>query len=148
MGDLVAERVELARHGRNPFVICRMPSGWLVMGDNQPLPGYCILLSDPVVESLNALDEVGRTNYSLDAIRAGDALLEVTGAHRINYETWGNAEPSLHTHIMPRYRSEPEDKRRLPVCMAYDWSRARRFNSEVDGPFIQKMRGILVSSST
>ena len=56
----------MARKGRNPYVICRMPSGWLVIGDVQPLPGYCVLLADPVVESPNALDEVQRGRYSLD----------------------------------------------------------------------------------
>jgi hypothetical protein len=28
-----------------------MRSGWLVIGDVQPLPGYCLLLADPVVEA-------------------------------------------------------------------------------------------------
>ena len=39
----------------------------------------------------------------------GDALLEVTGAFRINYEILGNLEPALHAHIIPRYLNEPED---------------------------------------
>ena len=60
-----------------------MKSGWLVIGDVQPLPGYCVLLADPVVESLNALDRAQRTQYSLDAISAGDAVLAVTDAYRI-----------------------------------------------------------------
>lgn len=45
----------MARAGTNPYVICRMRSGWLVIGDVQPLPGYCLLLADPVVPSLNDL---------------------------------------------------------------------------------------------
>jgi diadenosine tetraphosphate (Ap4A) HIT family hydrolase len=45
----------------------------------------------------------------------GDALLKALDAYRINYETWGNLDQTLHTHITPRYLSEPEDKRILPV---------------------------------
>ena len=52
----IAERVALARGGRNPYVIARLPSGWAVMGDVQFLPGYCLLLADPVVPSIN--DEI------------------------------------------------------------------------------------------
>ena len=36
---LITERVELARAGRNDKVVCRMPSGWLVMGDVQMVTG-------------------------------------------------------------------------------------------------------------
>jgi diadenosine tetraphosphate (Ap4A) HIT family hydrolase len=38
----------------------------------------------------------------------GDALLEVTGVFRINYGIMGNSDPCLHTHIVPRYLTEPE----------------------------------------
>ena len=133
----------MARKGRNPYVIARLKSGWLVIGDVQPLPGYCLLLADPVVESLNALVTAQRIQYSLDTILIGDAVLASTGALRINYETLGNAEPALHTHIVPRYRSEPELKRRKPPFSVYDWTTARKFDPILDEPFIAKMRQFL-----
>lgn len=120
-----------------------MRSGWLVIGDVQPLPGYCLLLADPVAESLNALNEDQRSTYCLDTIRIGDALLAATSAYRINYETWGNAEPALHTHIVPRYHAEPEDKRRRPAMMSYAWATARRFDPELDGAFVEAVRRLL-----
>lgn len=143
MANLIEQRVELARRGQNRFVICRMESGWLVVGDVQPLPGYCVLLADPVVESINALDVPRRTQYSLDAIRAGDAVLAATDACRINYETLCNAEPALHTHIIPRYLTEPEEKRRRVAWNAYDWATSRRFDPVVDGPFVDRVREYL-----
>jgi len=140
LANLITERVELARRGQNPYVICRMKSGWLVIGDVQPLPGYCVFLADPVVESLNALDEAGRSRYSLDVIRAGDAVLTVTDAYRINYETLGNSEPALHTHIIPRYQAESEEKRRRVAWGVYDWATSRRFDPAEDGAFVERMR--------
>ncbi len=71
MANLIEQRVGLARQGLDPFVICRMKSGWLVIGDVQPLEGYCLLLADPAVESLDALDEVHCVQYPADMIRAG-----------------------------------------------------------------------------
>jgi diadenosine tetraphosphate (Ap4A) HIT family hydrolase len=139
LANLITERVELARRGQNPYVICRMKSGWLVIGGVQPLPGYCVFLADPVVESLNALDDAGRSQYSLDVIRAGDALLAVTDAWRINYETLGNAEPALHTHLVPRYRWEPDEKRRRPAWVGYDWPTSRKFDPAVDGAFVERI---------
>lgn len=105
---LISHRVELARKGANDKVICRMASGWAVMGDVQFLPGYCLLLPDPVVASLNDLDANARAAYLLDMARIGDALLAATGALRINYEILGNSEPQLHSHTslaMPRSRT-------------------------------------------
>lgn len=141
--NVIQKRVELARKGAYPKVIGRMRSGWLVVADTQPVQGYCILLSDPVVPSVNDLHGQQRQDYLLDVVQVGDALLEVTGAERINYETWCNQAPSLHTHIVPRYATEPEDKRLHPLCVAYDIASARAFNAQEDAAFMQAMRKAL-----
>ncbi len=114
MFSSIRERVAAARAGANPTIVCRMSSGWLALGDKQFLPGYCYLLPDPVVESLNDLDAPQRAAYLCDMALAGDALLEVTGAYRINYAILGNGDPELHAHIVPRYRDEPEELRQGP----------------------------------
>jgi diadenosine tetraphosphate (Ap4A) HIT family hydrolase len=115
MSTLIHQRVELAREGKNPAVICRMPSGWAVMGDTQVTPGYTILLSDPVAPDLNALFIEDRIAYLRDMSIIGDVLLDVTGAELINYEILGNTDRALHAHIVPRYADEPEDQRRKPI---------------------------------
>jgi diadenosine tetraphosphate (Ap4A) HIT family hydrolase len=126
---LIADRVELARRGANDAVICRLPSGWAVMGDVQFLPGYCLLLPDPVVASLNDLDDARRAEYLRDMAQLGDAILHVTSADRINYEILGNSEPELHTHLFPRYATEAPELRRMPAWF-YDWSAAPRYDAE------------------
>jgi diadenosine tetraphosphate (Ap4A) HIT family hydrolase len=146
MANLIEQRVEAARLGQNPFVVARMASGWLVIGDVQPLPGYCLLLADPVVDSLNTLNEADRIQYSLDVLRAGDALLQVTGAYRINYMTLANLDPSLHTHIVPRFLDEPEEKRRGVPFQVYDWATARPFDPVTDRPFMDAMKACLSTS--
>ena len=142
----IEAQVARARAGENLYVIARLASGWLVIGDRQPLPGYCVLLADPVVESLNALPEAGRARYGLDMARVGDALMAVTGAHRINYETWCNLAPSLHTHITPRYMSEPGWRRRRIPTRAYPRWLSRSFDPRRDAPFMQRMREALGAS--
>lgn len=104
-----AQRVESSRNGTNPAVICKVPSGWVVLCDMQFLRGYCVLQADPLVESINALDETSRKQFLLDMAIIGDALMEVTGAYRINYAVLGNTDPFLHAHIVPRYSDESDD---------------------------------------
>ncbi|ARB28703.1 HIT domain-containing protein [Pseudomonas tolaasii] len=139
---LITERVELARNGANDKVICRMASGWAVMGDVQFLPGYCLLLPDPVVASLNDLDTQARAAYLLDMARLGDAVLQATGALRMNYEILGNSEPELHCHIFPRYASEPDDKRKMPAWF-YDWKTAVAYSEQAHGDLRQDIARFL-----
>jgi diadenosine tetraphosphate (Ap4A) HIT family hydrolase len=139
MSTLIHRRVEAAQKGENPTVLCRMESGWAVFGDVQILNGYCLLLPDPVVPTLNDLDEKGRVMFMRDMALIGDAVLEVTGAARINYEILGNSEPALHVHIIPRYEAEPDELRRGPAWF-YDWSKAPKFDPVIHKPLMDKLR--------
>lgn len=137
---MIHERVEAARSGVNPTLICPVASGWVVLADQQFLHGYSILLPDPVVESLNALSPEGRSKYLGDMALIGDALLEVTGACRINYAIMGNSEPALHAHIVPRYLNEPDELRRgLPWSYGQEAMNAVPFDLERDRLFIEQL---------
>ena len=152
MSTLIHERVETARAGTNPTVICKMPSGWAVLSDMQYLRGYTILLADPVVPSLNALNRADRVQYLLDMSVIGDALLEVTDAYRINYEILGNTDPALHAHIIPRYMTESEERRKGPpllypkevyTSVRFDYER----DKELIGQLAKAIQTRLASSS-
>ena len=138
MTTLIHRRVEEAQQGKNPYVICRMPSGWAVLGDTQVTCGYTVLLPNPVVADLNALPVKNRLTYLRDMSIIGDALLEVTGAVRINYEIQGNAEHALHAHIIPRYANEPDEQRRRPIWFS-DRSHAPKFDPERDSELMHKL---------
>ncbi len=142
--SLISQRVALARNGANDKVICRMASGWAVMGDVQFLPGYCLLLPDPVVASLNDLSAQARAVYLLDMARIGDAVLAATGAMRMNYEILGNSEPELHCHIFPRYATEPEEHRKMPAWF-YDWKTAPPYNEGEHGELRNRIAQLLTS---
>jgi diadenosine tetraphosphate (Ap4A) HIT family hydrolase len=111
----IHRQVEEAKAGKNPAVVCRVPSGWVVLNDQQFLPGYCVLLPDPVVGTINDLNQQDRMAYLSDMVVVGDALLEVTNTYRINYAILGNTAPALHAHVTPRYLSEPDANRKIPI---------------------------------
>jgi len=122
----IHSQVLAARAGRDPRVIARLFSGWAVFGERQFVRGYTLLLPDPVVPNLNALGARERIAFLSDMSRLGDALLKVTGAARINYAIFGNQDPALHAHVIPRYLDEPEALRGEQPW-AYDWSAAPSF---------------------
>jgi diadenosine tetraphosphate (Ap4A) HIT family hydrolase len=123
----IHRQVVAAREGKDPRVVTRLFSGWVVFGERQFVRGYVLLLPDPVVPTLNALGVKERTQFLMDLARVGDALLKATNAVRINYAILGNLEPALHAHVMPRYAEEPEEMRTTHPW-AYDWEKAPAFD--------------------
>jgi diadenosine tetraphosphate (Ap4A) HIT family hydrolase len=125
----IHRRVDALRAGSDPTFVARLTSGWAVLGERQVLPGYCLLLPDPVVPALNDLAGTDRAAFLADMAALGDAVLAVTHAVRINYAIFGNQDPALHAHVIPRYHDEP-----APHVTAhpwtYDWSQAPAFDAE------------------
>jgi diadenosine tetraphosphate (Ap4A) HIT family hydrolase len=119
---VIHAHVASAREGREPRVIARLYSGWVLFGEQQFVRGYVVVLPDPVVPTLNMLGAKERSQFLSDMSRVGDALLKVTNALRINYAIFGN-----HAHIVPRYVDEPEHMRAAHPW-AYDWKSAPAFD--------------------
>jgi diadenosine tetraphosphate (Ap4A) HIT family hydrolase len=142
----IQDRVETARAGTNPTVVCRVPSGWVVLCDTQFLYGYSVLLPDPLVASLNDLSPEKRAEYLCDMALVGDALIEVTGAYRINYAILGNSEPVLHAHIIPRFMNEPEEYRKnVPWSHPDSVKASMLFDYERHKPLIEQLKKAILN---
>ncbi len=134
----IDDLVERCRASRLPAAIAKVPSGWLVMGERQVLPGYCLLLPDPVVPHLNALLPGARSEFLDDMATIGDVLLVVTAAARVNYAIFGNVDPALHAHIFPRDSAEPESTRTAQPW-ALDWNAAPFYADTLHGDFKRRV---------
>jgi diadenosine tetraphosphate (Ap4A) HIT family hydrolase len=130
--------VERCRAGDYPPAVARLRSGWAVMGERQVLPGYCLLLPDPVVPDLNALQGEDRLHFMADMGALGDALKAVTGAVRINYAIFGNVEPALHAHLFPR-RADEAAEIRTAQPWALDWLSAPSFAESMHAAFKDRL---------
>ena len=135
----IHRRVSDARAGRDVTVLGRCASGWAVFGQQQFVPGYLLLLPDPVVPDLNALTPERCAQFLIDMGRLGDALMRVASPVRINYAIFGNVEPALHAHVIPRYQTEPEALR-TQHPWAYDWNAAPAFDPVAQAPLMKSLR--------
>ncbi len=122
----ISQRVERIRAGQDPELLCPMPSGFAILGKYQPeaVRGACMLLPDPVVASPNELDGPARMSFFADLVLLGDAILDATGAERINYLVLCNQVPELHGHCIPRFAAEDPRLRLLGPFEAYDFGAA------------------------
>jgi diadenosine tetraphosphate (Ap4A) HIT family hydrolase len=82
--------------------------------------GYTIVIwRDHVVEPLDLADEAAAAHWA-DVLRVGRALREHFAPKKLNYETLGNLEPHLHTHVVPRYEADPNPGGRFPFRTIQD----------------------------
>lgn len=139
MPTAIHRQVAACQAGEFPRLLMRMTSGWAVLGDPQIVRGYCLLLPDPVVPHLNALSAEGRVQFLADMTTLGDAILQVTGALRINYEMLGNLEPALHAHLFPRDDQEPAERRTAPIWL-HDWEAAPTFALSHHANLMEELR--------
>jgi diadenosine tetraphosphate (Ap4A) HIT family hydrolase len=139
--NIIDERVDLANKGENKTAIIKMNSGWAVLGDNQIIPGYCLLLADPLVENINILEKTKRQQFLIDMTIIGDALINILHAKIINYSLLGNEDNSLHVHIHPRYEWEKEEYKKYPPWK-YNFMKEPTvaFNYERDKELIKKLK--------
>jgi diadenosine tetraphosphate (Ap4A) HIT family hydrolase len=138
----IHREVEALQTGTDPRLVKRMPSGWAVMGRDQLLEGYCLLLPDPVVPHLNALEGEDRAQFLSDMAELGDAVMQATECVRVNYAIFGNLEPALHAHVIPRFETEPEAFRTKPY-FAYDLSNAPLFDPDKHGDLKARIQAAL-----
>ncbi|MFK7959805.1 MAG: HIT family protein [Phycisphaerales bacterium] len=152
----ITSRLARIIRGDDPQSLGRMASGWAILSNQQPeaITGCCMLIPDPVVSSVNDLSETERGRFMGDLVRLGDAVLEATGAERINYLILCNQVPELHGHVIPRFAAEDPARRRLGPFEAYDFPGARLADAGPagpDGPLLARLKQALgagPSSST
>jgi len=140
MDSIIHQRVKLSQEGKNPSAICKISSGWVVLGDIQMRHGYCILLSDPVVFSINELPQKEREAFLFEMTVIGDAIISSTNCYRINYEIECNKEQALHAHIIPRYADEPDEFKERPVWLSPGWKNAPQFSLETHAKLMQDIK--------
>lgn len=112
----------LARSGDNPLAMAKLPSGYVVFGDTQHLPGYCVLLSDvDGADHLTDLPLEQQQQFLADMALVGQAVYNACSGYdpafrRVNYEILGNLYEHLHAHVTARYSWESKEYKFGPVA--------------------------------
>ncbi len=143
MSSKIEARLDTFRSGENPRLIARLPSGWVEFAPFQFRRGYCLLLADPIAASLNDAPKDVQIQFLTDMARVGDAVRAATGAIRCNYSIYGNLDPFLHAHVVPRFTEEPDAERTLPplsLPIEVREAPAAAFDAERDRELMEAIR--------
>ena len=94
-------------------VVAQLETSWVTMQETAPVRGYICLVSRTHAVELHDLSEESGSQFMRDAQKVSKALLQATGAVKLNYEIHGNSLPHLHMHFFPRYRGDQFEGRAI-----------------------------------
>jgi diadenosine tetraphosphate (Ap4A) HIT family hydrolase len=103
---LICQRVALANEGRNPYLIAEMDHSFFVVGDHQFHRGYALVLLKEHVREPFELSPPAQLEHFREVMRAAEALNNTFRPFKLNYSCYGNAEPHVHWHLVPRYEGD------------------------------------------
>jgi diadenosine tetraphosphate (Ap4A) HIT family hydrolase len=69
------------------------------------------------------LDETEAAGYWAEVLTVARALIAMYKPLKMNYETLGNSQPHLHTHLVPRYSEDPRPGQPFPLAAQQDQGR-------------------------
>ena len=106
MGCLVCERIGQIERGENPYFVCALSTGYVVLGDHQRFQGYTLFLCKRHVTELYQLPWGFRTRFLQEMSLVAEAVAAVYRPEKMNYELLGNGDTHLHWHLFPRVRGD------------------------------------------
>lgn len=99
------------------MLIAALPRTFVVLGVNQGLPGWCVLILREHREHMAELPRKEQAAIFDEVARVADAIRAVfpnsgaaAGPPRINYECLGNQVNHIHWHVIPRHASDPDPR--------------------------------------
>lgn len=102
MGCLICERIGQIERGENPYFVCALSTGYVVLGDHQRFQGYTLFLCKRHVTELYQLPWGFRTRFLQEMSLVAEAVAAVYHPEKMNYELLGNGDTHLHRHLFPR----------------------------------------------
>lgn len=106
-----------------PVEVARLRVSRWLLGANQYVHGYGLLVLDHHAIELHDLDATRRAAFIEDIADAARALASVVQPIKMNLEMLGNVIPHLHCHLKPRYASDlpahariSQDERHRPAA--------------------------------
>ena len=102
MGCLICERIGQIERGENPYFVCALSTGYVVLGDHQRFEGYTLFLCKRHVTELYQLPWGFRTRFFQEMSLVAEAVAAVYHPEKMNYELLGNGDTHLHWHLFPR----------------------------------------------
>lgn len=110
MSCLICDRIKMIKEGKNPYFVCELETGYVVLGDHQRFKGYTLFLCKEHVTELHYLDHTYKMKFLEEMTLVAEAVHSVYQADKMNYELLGNGDSHIHWHLFPRVVGDMPEK--------------------------------------
>lgn len=106
----ICNRIEMIKEGTNPYFVCELKTGYVVLGDHQRFKGYTLFLCKKHVTELHELPYNYKMEFLEEMALVAEAVYNVYKPDKMNYELLGNGDTHLHWHLFPRVKGDTPEK--------------------------------------
>lgn len=100
---LVCDRIEQIKNGKNPYFVCELKTGYVVIGDQQRFKGYTLFLCKQHAFELHELEDQFRDMFLHEMAIVAEAVYNAFKPDKLNYSLLGSGRGlHMHWHIHPR----------------------------------------------
>lgn len=85
------------------FEVGKMKAGVLYLFKDQAHKGRCVVALQSHKKELFECDEQERNDYMADVAAAAGAIQKLWGCTKMNLGSYGDTNPHLHFHLVPKY---------------------------------------------
>ncbi len=110
MNCLICERIEMIKNGTNPYFVCELETGYVVLGDHQRFKGYTLFLCKNHATELHQLPYDFKMKYLEEMSLVAEAVYNIYKPEKMNYELLGNGDSHIHWHLFPRVEGDTPTK--------------------------------------
>lgn len=109
MSCLICEKIQMIKDGKNPYFVCELETGYVVLGDHQRFKGYTLFLCKEHSTELHFLEPIFKMKYLEEMSLVAEAVYNVYKPDKMNYELLGNGDSHVHWHLFPRYYGDLDE---------------------------------------
>lgn len=102
----VCERIKMIQEGSNPYFVCQLETGYVVIGDHQRFKGYTLFLCKQHAKEIHDLPYDFRCQHMLEVALVEEAVANVFKPDKMNIESLGNGIEHVHWHYFPRFNGD------------------------------------------
>ena len=103
MSCLICDRIEWIKKGENPYFVCELETGYVVIGDHQRFKGYTLFLCKEHKTELHFLEPAFKMKYLEEMSLVAEAVYNVYQPEKMNHELLGMGDAHVHFHLFPRH---------------------------------------------
>lgn len=110
MNCSLCDRVQALKEGMYPLLVKEFKHSYLLLGDHQYYPGYCVLLSKIHYREMTDLPAAVQAEFFHEMMIAHRIIEKTYQPKKMNMCSLGNVVDHVHWHFFPRYESDPHFK--------------------------------------